>query len=82
MQIIEFIYKFERPTSSKTRSLRCPVKSFEGLLDLLQVTSGDNAQASNAGRKMRINMLMEHKKNPILVVPEHLHPGNLCLGNI
>ena len=31
---------------------------------------------------MRINVFMEQKKNPILVVPEHLHPGNLCLGNI
>ena len=31
---------------------------------------------------MRINVLMEKKKNPIIVVPQHLHPGNLCLGNI
>lgn len=31
---------------------------------------------------MRINTFMEQKKNPIIVVPEHLHPGNLCIGNI
>jgi hypothetical protein len=31
---------------------------------------------------MRINALLAKKKNPILIVPEHLHPGNLCLGNI
>jgi len=33
-------------------------------------------------KKMRINVLLAKKKNPILIVPEHLHPGNLCLGNI
>ena len=27
-------------------------------------------------------MIVEKKKNPIIVVPENLHPGNLCLGNI
>lgn len=39
-------------------------------------------QISSKDKRMRINMLMEQKKNPIIVVPEHLHPGNICLGNI
>ena len=68
LQVIEFINKFERPTSSKTRSLRCPWKSFEGLLDVMKVEVADG-QVATRDKRMRINVRMEKKKNPIIVVP-------------
>lgn len=46
LQVIEFISKFERPTSSKTRSLRCANKSFEGLLKVLQSSGGEETGKS------------------------------------
>ena len=90
VQVIEQIYKFERPIMSKNRSLRFREShhfSYAGLLDHLITSKApapatSNAPTSGSDRKMRINMLLEKKKNPILIVPEHFHPGNLCLGNI
>lgn len=80
LQVIEFIYKFERPTSSKTRSLRCPHKSFEGLLKIVQDAPDRGPQVSGE-RKMRINHILERKKFPMIVVPEHDKAGNLSLAN-
>lgn len=57
LQVIEFISKFERPTSSKTRSLRCPNKSFESLLKVLQSSGGDDAGKVEE-KKMRINTIL------------------------
>ena len=85
IQIIEQSYKFERPISSKTRSLRSheTTTNFSPLLNLLTVSQPAKEVSENTtDRKMRINALLAKKKNPILIVPEHLHPGNLCLGNI
>jgi len=43
LQVIEFISKFQRPTSSKTRSLRCPNKSFESLLKVVHSNGGEES---------------------------------------
>ena len=43
LQVIEFISKFQRPTSFKTRSLRCPNKSFESLLKVLHSNGGEES---------------------------------------
>lgn len=56
LQVIDFIHKFERPTSSKTRSLRCPNKSFEGLLRVLQSTGEESGKTEE--KKMRINTIL------------------------
>lgn len=31
---------------------------------------------------MRINSILERKKNPIIIVPEHSQTGNLCIDNV
>jgi hypothetical protein len=57
LQVIEFISKFQRPTSSKTRSLRCPNKSFESLLKVLH--SNDSEEGGKVEKKkMRINAIL------------------------
>jgi hypothetical protein len=90
VQIVEQSYKFERPVMSKNRTLRHRegiAFSYSNLLDILTASNTSqpvSAPSSNPAqdRKMRINVLLEKKKNPIIIVPEHLHPGNICLGNI
>lgn len=49
---------------------------------LKQNTVSQSGSGHHDDKKLRINTFMEQKKNPIIVVPEHLHPGNLCIGNI
>jgi hypothetical protein len=57
LQVIDFIYKFERPTSSKTRSLRCPSKSFESLLKILRSNPAEETEKKDE-KKMRINLII------------------------
>lgn len=81
LQVINFINKFERPISSKSRSLRCPSKSFEPLLKVLH-NNGSEQVAKIEEKKLRIGIFTDGKKSPIIIVPECLHAGNLSLGNI
>ena len=70
---------------TKNRSLRCreaPNFSYASLLNILINNQASSNPVNAEEKKMRINMLVEKKKNPIIIVPDQLHPGNLCLGNI
>lgn len=80
LQVIDFIGKFERPISSKSRSLRCPSKSLDPLLRLLHSGSGEQGRADE--KRLRIGQFADGKKLPILIVPESQHPGNVGLANI
>lgn len=58
LQVIEYISRFERPVSSKTRSLRCSHKSFENLLRIVEEISNTTADKSQDDKKMRINKII------------------------
>jgi hypothetical protein len=78
--VIDFISKFERPISSKTRSLRCPSKSLDPLLRLLHTGTGEQGRIDE--KRLRIGQFADGKKLPIIIVPENQLPGNVGLANI
>lgn len=87
IQVIEHTYKFQRPIMSKNRVIRSREQtiSHSALLDILMVNQPvptSTPAVTSTDKKMRINWILEKKKNPIIIVPELLYPGNLCLGNI
>lgn len=81
LKVIDYVLRTERPTGSKTRSLRCPSQSFHFFLDLLREKSEAQTQ-KDSNVKSRLNRIYEKKKLPIIIVPEAIQAGNIALSNV
>ncbi|KAM3146595.1 hypothetical protein pb186bvf_001125 [Paramecium bursaria] len=87
LKVIDEIYRFEKPITTRNRLFRVQDKSFEGIMQIAkQVFQGQSVPSDQVEETQDIQQsilykFVRTKESPIIIVPQIHEVGNICLKN-